>query len=721
MLAKLFSRNGELASEKQLERLKSSLVDLTTVNLMVADLDGTILYMNAAVEKMLKGREHTIQKELSGFRVDSIVGGNFDRYHKNPSHQKNLLSNPANMPYVSEISVAGLSFRLTAFALRDAQGKHVANAVQWEDITEQKETQLKIGQMASTVENATVNIMMADNDGNIVYMNPSVKKMLKTREQQLRKQIPDFNVDNLIGMNFDHFHKNPSHQRNVLKDESKLPYVSDINVAGINFRLTAFALKDEQGNRIGSSVQWEDLMSNEEFANFKGQIDAIGKSNGVIEFNLDGTIITANDNFLNVMGYRLDEIVGKHHSMFVLPEYRSSVEYRMFWEQLNRGEYAVGEFKRLSKNGSEVWIQASYNPILDMHGNPFKVVKFATDVTSRRKAVEKIGKSLGSLAAGNLVDSIDDDIDPDFIDLKNAMNKTLEQLRHMVISIIEASEHVSSSAREISQGNTDLSQRTEEQASSLEETASSMEELTSTVQKNASASKNASRLTTEAKQLAEKGGQVVGHAVNAMNEIEASSRKISDIISVIDEIAFQTNLLALNASVEAARAGEQGRGFAVVASEVRNLAQRSAAAAKEIKELIQDSVAKVADGARLVEESGSTLKDIVKSVSDVSEITSDIDIASQEQASGIMQVNEAVTQMDEMTQQNAALVEEAAASAESLEEQANNLQEMMRFFNTGDESISHPGSARKKIRTAPVIKSPKKNTLIDDDDEWEEF
>ncbi|NVK89049.1 MAG: PAS domain S-box protein [Gammaproteobacteria bacterium] len=703
--------------EREIGRLAST-VENATVNIMMADNDGHIMYMNPAVVRMLKSREQQLRTVISDFSVDNLIGRSFDAFHKNPAHQKNLLADESKLPYTSEITVAGLDFRLTAFALKDNDGQRIGSSVQWEDITEEKIANKEIGRLTSTVENATVNIMMADNDYFITYMNPSLITTLKRRESQLRKQLPGFSVDKLIGMNIDEFHKNPKHQRTLLADESNLPFRSDIVVAGIKFRLTAFPLKDKDGNRIGSCVQWEDLMADEEFANFAGQINAIGKSNAVIEFNMDGTIITANDNFCSTMGYRLDELQGKHHRIFVETELANSTEYQSFWDRLGRGEFQSGDYKRIAKNGDVVWISASYNPILDMDGNPFKVVKYATNVTPRVKAVELIRDALQSLSQGDLTKPIQEAIDSDFETLKLAMNTTIERLNSMVVSIIEASSHVSSSAKEISLGNADLSQRTEEQASSLEETASSMEEFTSTVRENASNAKNASTLADNAKELAEKGGVVVGKTVEAMQEIEASSKKIADIISVIDEIAFQTNLLALNASVEAARAGDQGRGFAVVAAEVRNLAQRSANAAKEIKELIQDSVTKVADGSKLVAESGNTLQDIVGSVADVSKIINDIDNASQEQASGIEQVNEAIGQMDEMTQQNAALVEEAAASAESLEEQSANLLEMMKYFNTGDDAVGSKG-LKSPIKRNNV---PAKDTSFrDSDDEWEEF
>ena len=261
-----------------------------------------------------------------------------------------------------------------------------------------------------------------------------------------------------------------------------------------------------------------------------------------------------------------------------------------------------------------------------------------------------------------------------------AMRDMTEQLRDMVSQVTESTGQVSSAAAEIAQGSADLSQRTEEQASALEETASSMEELTSTVKQSAENAGQANQLASSARHQAEQGGQVVDQAVTAMSAINQSSRKIADIIGVIDEIAFQTNLLALNAAVEAARAGEQGRGFAVVAGEVRKLAQRSADAAKEIKALITDSVTKVEDGSQLVDQAGQTLRDIMASVKKVSDIVAEMAAAAREQAAGIEQVNKAILQMDQATQQNAALVEQTAAASSSMGDQARELQRLMTFF-----------------------------------------
>lgn len=464
-------------------------------------------------------------------------------------------------------------------------------------------------------------------------------------------------------------------------------------------------------------------------AEFEGQIAAIDKSQAVIEFNLDGTIITANENFLAATGYQLDEIRGKHHRLFVEPEFSGSFEYREFWDRLNRGEYQAGEFKRLNKAGAEIWIQASYNPINDPNGAPYKVVKYATDITAQKKfqamieAVLKEATGVASaLAEGNLLSSMSQGYEGQFRVLADAMNSSTENLLSMVANIREASTNVFAVAQEIAQGNADLSRRTETQASSLEETAAAMEELTTTVQQNADNAGKATKLAVDVSSRAANGGTVVGNAVSAMEDINRSSKKISDIIGVIDEIAFQTNILALNAAVEAARAGEQGRGFAVVAAEVRNLAQRSADAAKEIKKLIGDSVDAVSKGTRLVDETGRTFAELVTSVEEVVRMISDIDSASREQSVGIGEVSLALTQMDEVTQRNASLVDQAASSSKVMEDQAQSLLQQVGFFQTGDNHSPSVSTAPSRVAApAASLAIPPARQTAAETDVWEEF
>jgi methyl-accepting chemotaxis protein len=501
-----------------------------------------------------------------------------------------------------------------------------------------------------------------------------------------------------------------------------------------------------------------------QLAGLQGQLAAVNKSLAVTEFSPDGTILTANENSLNVFGGRLEKIEGQNHASFVDKDYRSSDEYRLFWEKLRRGELETGQYKRIGKDGREAWIQASYGPILDAAGRLSKVIEFASDVTAQvnltrqmHGAITRTQKVIESAIDGDLSKRVDtagatgdvlkmaDVINlllgtvvqmfnetqlvisaatdgnlsgrvaisaktGDLRKMAESVNTLLESVSEIVTSVKGSADEVLRGAEEISQGNLDLSQRTEQQSSSLEETASSMEEMASTVKQNADNASQANQLAVAARDQAEKGGAVVSKAVGAMARINEASTKIADIIGVIDEIAFQTNLLALNAAVEAARAGEQGRGFAVVATEVRSLAGRSATAAKEIKQLIEDSVEKVRDGSKLVTQSGQTLDQIVVSVKKVSDIVAEIAAASREQSAGIEQVNQAVAQMDQMTQQNAALVEQATAASQSMAEQARQLTTLMQRYNSGGSVEAVRGVVAPRIAKSPAPTPPERRS-----------
>ena len=417
----------------------------------------------------------------------------------------------------------------------------------------------------------------------------------------------------------------------------------------------------------------------------RGKIEALSRSQAVIEFETDGTIITANENFLKTLGYELGEIVGKHHAIFCDDDYAASAEYREFWPTLAKGEFKSGEYMRLTKGGKRVHIQATYNPIIDDEGRVLKVVKFASDVTDRVANIETLGQALNAMSEGDLSQRIGKPFIPALEKLRLDFNGSIEHLSTAMSQVTSNASSIDAAAGEVRNASDTLAQRSERQAASVEETAAALEEITTTVVDAARRAKEAGTLAAQTRDSAEQAGKVVSDAVAAMGLIENSSSEISKIISVIDTIAFQTNLLALNAGVEAARAGEAGKGFAVVAQEVRELAQRSATAAKEINALISASTGHVGKGVQLVGATGETLSNIVEQIKTVAANVNAIVTASEEQSVGLREINQAVNTIDEGTQQNAAMVEESAAAAHSLSMEAASLFELVARFKLQDD------------------------------------
>lgn len=432
------------------------------------------------------------------------------------------------------------------------------------------------------------------------------------------------------------------------------------------------------------------------------KLSAISHSQAVIEFTPQGEILDANDNFCQGLGYALSEIKGRHHRMFCDATYAASPEYTAFWQKLASGEFIADEFVRFGKGGKEIWIQAAYNPIRNLKGQVYKVVKFATDVTPRMSAITSLGDGLKALADGDLEQRLDMTFVPSMEATRHDFNEVVAKLRGAMQTVAENASGIAAASGEIAGASDDLARRTEQQAASLEETAAALEEITTTVSDSSHRADEAGRLVTLTKQNAEQSGQIVRDAISAMDQISKSSGEITNIISVIDEIAFQTNLLALNAGVEAARAGEAGKGFAVVAQEVRELAQRSATAAKEIKTLINTSSGYVSNGVSLVGQTGSALGEIVDQVAAIHTNVAAIVEASREQSASLKEINQAVNVMDQATQKNAAMVEETTAASHSLSSEAENLRRLLQQFRIG--RATGPASAAAVARhAAPAV------------------
>lgn len=442
-----------------------------------------------------------------------------------------------------------------------------------------------------------------------------------------------------------------------------------------------------------------------EMREMRAMLSALQRSQAIIEFDLKGYVLTANQNFLDVMGYNLEEIQGRHHRIFLEQGEAETAAYAQFWEQLNAGEYIADKFTRIGKGGRRVVIEASYNPIFDEKGAPYKVVKFATDVTAaedeaanriRRDAeaaqaqalvVSGTGAALQAMAAGDLTFRIRQPFPENYRLLSANYNQAMTALDAAMNVIQKSVMAVQYGAADVGDAAQELMQRTQRQHESVRTTALALGQVSLSVRETADNARAADEVVERTRSLADNGIAILGSTVSAMEEIETASSHISQIIGVMDEIAFQTNLLALNAGVEAARAGDAGRGFSVVAAEVRALAQRSADSAREIKQLISSTTSKVDDGVALVRRSGEALSAINSGVREISELMVKVRNSTDHQAQRLVEVDGAMTDMDQIARQNSAMVEHLKRAAIGLGTDGNKLMDLVGRFNITDD---HP-------------------------------
>ena len=433
-----------------------------------------------------------------------------------------------------------------------------------------------------------------------------------------------------------------------------------------------------------------------------GQVKAINKSNAVIEFDMNGNILNANDNFLNTLGYKKDDIVGKHHSIFCEENYKNSSEHKEFWKKLNRGEFDSGEYLRIAKNGKHVWIQASYNPILDMNGKAFRVVKYATDITNKKNTMFEVEKEIKEFSNS----------------LNTLLTTSINMLKDAKFSN-ENSQNATSSSQNINSLIQDLSNK-------IDEMQQAIVDISSKTSKNEQIAQEA---TVQSKQTA-----------TAMVKLNEESQKIGETVNIISQIAFQTNILSLNAAVEAATAGEAGKGFAVVAQEVRNLASRSAEAAKEIKDIVENATKKANEGKDIANEMIEGYKGLNDSINQTINLISDIEMSSKEQLLGIEQINDAVNSLDQQTQQNAMVASQShdiALSTDKIAKLVVSNANAKEFIGKNEVRAKDVGmkkelkehiiasTPKKIVKTSnpskPNINSTQEIKSNSNDDEWESF
>ena len=423
----------------------------------------------------------------------------------------------------------------------------------------------------------------------------------------------------------------------------------------------------------------------------EGIVNAIDSSNAYIEFDAKGTILTANKIFLDTMGFTLSEIVGKHHRIFVDYDYVNSVDYVRFWDDLGNGISQKGQFKRFTKNRSEIWLQGIYGAVTDEMGRIIKVIKIASDITLQKQleidtqdSAKEVNRVINALAIGDLTQRYEIESKGDLKVMGETLNKTVEILKELITTVIVNAENINSASAQMSSSAQQLSEGATNQASSVEQISSSMEEMTANIQQNTSNSRQTEKISTQA-------ALDINESKNAVIDTVFSMKTIASKISIIGEISRQTNLLALNAAVEAARAGEHGRGFAVVAAEVRKLAERSQLAATEIDEVSAQSV-------DIAQKSGDMLSEVVPSIQRTSDLVQEISASSIEQSSGAEQINSAIQVLNNVVQENAATAEQMAAGAEELNAQSEQLQDAVSFFNTGESRARTNTSKKSEIK-----------------------
>ncbi|WP_244937196.1 methyl-accepting chemotaxis protein [Leptospira selangorensis] len=750
--------NTGSSDSEEFIRIKTALDNVTT-NIMMADQNLKVTYMNKSIRKMFGNAEEDIKKQLSQFRMESLMGSNIDSYHKNPAHQRGILKE-LNQTFRSNIEIGGRSFDLIANPILTESGDRLGAVVEWADVTEQKkmlevrrQENEELTRIKVALDNTSTNIMIADTHLNIKYMNKAIVKMFEIGESDIRKQLTNFHLNKLLGSNIDSYHKNPAHQRGILGSFTNT-FKSSIEIGGRTFDLIANPILTDNGDRLGAVVEWSDVTEQKKVAEARRlENDELTRIKVALDNTSTNVMIADNDfniKYMNKAVYKMfqnsEGDIRKQLASFNLQSLLGT-NIDTFHKNPAHQRNLVGNLNSTYESSIVIsgrTFNLIANPILSSDGQRLGAVVEWSDITGElavQKEIEEIvgaaakgdfktrvrleGKdgffrSLGEginsflqvsetglnevvdalerLANGDLTSKIENEYFGTFGKLKEYGNTTVDKLNEIMGDIVMKAGSLVGSAGEVSSTANSLSQGASEQAASVEQTTSSLEEMTASIDQNASNSKQTEQIASQSSKDAEDGGKSVTETVSAM-------KQIAEKISIIEDIAYQTNLLALNAAIEAARAGEHGRGFAVVASEVRKLAERSQKSANEISGLAVSSVA-------IAEKAGKLINEIVPNIRKTADLVQEITASSEEQASGVVEINKAMGQLDQVSQQNASASEELAAIAEEMNSQAESLRESVLFFrlskeSQGRETTGNGSKSLAAVRTVSIPDKPK--------------
>ncbi|MBY0279012.1 PAS domain S-box protein [Candidatus Binatia bacterium] len=542
-------------------------------------------------------------------------------------------------------------------------------------------------------EAVPLNLIFADENFIIRYVNTASVKTLETIEHLLPVK-----ASQVVGQSIDIFHKHPEHQRKILADPKNLPHKAIITLGPEKLELLVVALRDERGQYLGPMVSWavvtEKLRVEATNLDYAGQLQAISNTQAVISFNMDGTIITANENFLKTLGYELDEIRGKHHGMFVDEEYRRSPEYREFWAKLNRGEFHSDEFRRLGKGGKEVWIRASYNAIPDETGKPAKVVKFAIDITEERMRVNRVLSCVRAASQGDLTQDVGVAGHDSIGQVGEVLGSFISELRTSISAIAQNAQALANSAEELSSVSQQMSANAEETSAQANVVSAAAEQVSKNVQTVATGAdemgasiKEIAKNASEAAKVATSAVKVAADTNATVGKLGESSSEIGQVIKVITSIAQQTNLLALNATIEAARAGEAGKGFAVVANEVKELAKETAKATEDISQKIeaiqgdtQGAVEAIGEIGAIINRINDISSTIASAVEEQTATTAEITRNVAEAAKGSNEIAQNITGVAQAAQSTTAGANDSLGAAGELARMASELQGLVGRF-----------------------------------------